>query len=208
MLTIEMLPEVAPADFGEYCTLKLLDWPAASEIGKLTPLSPNALPATLTCEIVTAAEPELVKRIVCEPFEPTDTLPKFTEEGVMVSAPCTPLPPTEIAVVVPSAVVTVTLPLTFSEVLGEKLRPSAVFWPAIKVIGVEMPEVWMSWPLTLMFEIVKLELPEFVKVMLCVLLPPTLTLPKDTFEGAAEIDWVAATPVPLSDAVAGMLVPL
>ena len=66
----------------------------------------------------------------------------------------------------------------------------------------------MSWPLTLMFEMVRLELPVLVRVMLWVLLAPTFTLPKVTFEGAAEIVWVAATPVPLSEAVAGVLVPL
>lgn len=82
LLTKEALPVTAPADDGANCKLKLPDCPAFNEMGRLTPLLLNPLPATLICETVRTPVPELVTFMVCEFEEPTEMLPKLTDEGV------------------------------------------------------------------------------------------------------------------------------
>lgn len=86
LLTREALPLAAPADAGANCRLKLLDCPAFNEMGSVTPLLLKPLPATLICEMVSTPVPEFVTFMVCEFEEPTERLPKLTDEGVTLIA--------------------------------------------------------------------------------------------------------------------------
>jgi hypothetical protein len=86
LLTKEALPLAAPADDGANCRLKLLDCPAFREMGRVAPLLLKPLPATLICEMVSTPVPELVTFMVCVFEEPTEMLPKLTDEGVTLMA--------------------------------------------------------------------------------------------------------------------------
>jgi hypothetical protein len=57
LLTTDTLPVTAPAEAGRNCALKLADWPALSEIGKLSALVLNPLPLALTCVMVNVPVP-------------------------------------------------------------------------------------------------------------------------------------------------------
>ena len=60
MLTTETLPAALPTEFGENCTLKLLDCPALNEIGNVAPEILYPLPVTFNAEIVNVEVPLLV----------------------------------------------------------------------------------------------------------------------------------------------------
>ena len=60
LLTTVTLPLAAPADAGENCTLKLLDCPAAREIGRLSELVLKPVPLAVTPVTVSVAVPQLV----------------------------------------------------------------------------------------------------------------------------------------------------
>ena len=86
MLTIDKLPLTAPAEAGRNCTLKLLDCPAASEIGKLGELVLKPLPEALICVTLSGPVPLLVNWMGCVLATPTVTFPKLALLGVIVSA--------------------------------------------------------------------------------------------------------------------------
>jgi hypothetical protein len=60
LLTTLTLPLAAPAEAGENCTLKLLDCPAAREIGRVRELVLKPVPLAVTPVIVSVAVPLLV----------------------------------------------------------------------------------------------------------------------------------------------------
>jgi hypothetical protein len=87
-----------------------------------------------------------------------------------------------------------TLPLTLPADVGENLAVNDVLWPAPSVKGVVIPLTLKPVPAALACEIVRLAVPEFVKVTVWDPLLPTLTDPKLTLEGLApSCPW---TPVP------------
>jgi hypothetical protein len=86
LLTIDKLPVAAPAEAGRNCTLKLLDCPAAREIGRLSELVLKPLPATLTWVTLSVPVPLLVTWMGCVLETPTVTFPKLALAGVTVSA--------------------------------------------------------------------------------------------------------------------------
>jgi hypothetical protein len=73
--------------------------------------------------------------------EPTGTFPKLTLAGVRVSAAWTPVPLTPITALDPCKLVTVTLPVTDSAVVGLKVTFIAFACPGLKVSGVVIPVV-------------------------------------------------------------------
>jgi hypothetical protein len=103
----------------------------------------------------------------------------------------------------PCEFTTVTLPLTVSELVGLNVSVIAAFCPTPSVTGVAMPVVVTSLAFIDICEIVTLLLPTLVSVTLCELELPALMLPKLTLAGLADMLTVAATPVPLSETVAG-----
>jgi hypothetical protein len=87
-----------------------------------------------------------------------------------------------------------TLPLALPAEVGENLAVNEVLCPAPSVKGVDIPLTLKPVPDALACEIVRLALPEFVRVTVWGLLLPTFTDPKFTLEGlAASCPWV---PVP------------
>ena len=60
--------------------------------------------------------------MVWESVVPTVTLPKLKLDGVMPNAACTPVPVTGITALAPCVFETVTLPLTFSLLVGTEFH--------------------------------------------------------------------------------------
>jgi hypothetical protein len=79
-----------------------------------------------------------------------------------------------------------TLPDTFPAAVGAKVTVNAVFAPAFKVTGRLNPLREKPAPETDAFEMATGTLPIFVRVIVCGALPPTNTLPKETFVGLAD----------------------
>jgi hypothetical protein len=92
-------------------------------------------------------------------------------------------------------VVSVMLPVTAVAEDGVKTALKVAVPPAAMVVDVERP-VWLKpVPDTVICENVRVALPLLVSVMVCELLLPTVTLPKLTLVGLAEI--CGCVPVPL-----------
>jgi len=65
VLTTDAVPVALPATVGVNATLKLADCPADNVTRGAEPLSAKPLPATLTCEMLTAALPVFVTVTLC-----------------------------------------------------------------------------------------------------------------------------------------------
>jgi len=85
LLTIEMLPVAAPAEVGVKIAENDALPPASIVIGMLMPLMLNPAPKGDAAVTVNVAVPALVSVTVCVPLLPTDTLPKVTLAGLIVS---------------------------------------------------------------------------------------------------------------------------
>jgi hypothetical protein len=85
LLTIEMLPVAAPAEVGVKIAENDALPPASIVIGMLMPLMLNPVPKGDAAVTVNVAVPALVSVTVCVPLLPTDTLPKATLAGLIVS---------------------------------------------------------------------------------------------------------------------------
>jgi hypothetical protein len=96
--------------------------------------------------------------------EPTVTFPKLALDGVIVSAGCTPVPDTVRTALEPCELITVMLPVMFSEADGLKTTLIAALWPAPMVSPVASPLVEKSLALTVTAEIVALAVPLLVMV--------------------------------------------
>jgi hypothetical protein len=94
-----------------------------------------------------------------------------------------------------------TLPLTLPAEVGKNLATNDVLCPAPSVSGVVIPLTLKPVPEAVACEIVRLALPEFVKVTVWDPLLPTFTDPKFTLEGLAP-SW-PWTPVPDKAIAAG-----
>lgn len=133
------------------------------------------------------------------------TIPKFTVAGVNPSPACTPLPLTAITELDPCEFVIVTLPLTFSAVVGLKATFIAFPCPGVSASGVVIPLVFTSLALTVICVIVTVAFPVLVTVTLLELELPALMLPKARLVGLADRVTEAATPVPVKGTLAGEL---
>jgi len=85
LLTIEMLPVAAPADVGAKMAENEALLPALIVIGMLAPLMLNPVPEGDALVTVNVPVPALVSVTVCVPLLPTETLPKATLAGLIVS---------------------------------------------------------------------------------------------------------------------------
>jgi len=81
---------------------------------------------------------------------------------------------------------TLMMPVNVPEVAGAKVTVNVVLWPAVKVSGVVSPAILNPESEALTCEIFTFELPVLASVTPCVVLAPTLTLPKLTEDGVAE----------------------
>jgi len=75
LLTIEILPDAAPADVGAKVAVNDALLPALMLIGMVAPLMPKPLPEAVAWVTVRVALPEFVKVIVSGALLPTATLP-------------------------------------------------------------------------------------------------------------------------------------
>jgi hypothetical protein len=195
-------PETPPGVDGVKTTLNVAVFPAETVNGALNPEVLKPVPATLACEIVRLALPPFETVMVCELLLPTTTLPKAALDGAAAICACVPVPLNAIVMGEPGALLANEMfPLATPAEDGVKLAESPTVWPALSVVGVENPAMAKPEPETLAEEIVRLAVPEFVRVMDCDALLPTATLPKLALVGLAVS--CPSSPVPLSAIAVG-----
>ena len=207
LLVTDMLPLALPADPGANLAVTEVFWPARIVTGTVSPLMLKPGPVTLAAEIVTLAVPVFDNVIGTDPLLPTRRLPKFTVEGFADRAPCVPVPVKATAGSEALLVIEM-LPELTTVVVGSKTAEKVVFCPAVKVMGVEMPDTENPAPVAVTCVTVTLAFPVFVSVIVWLLLTPTTTLPKLMLPGFAVRVAPTATPVPASVRVCGELGPL
>jgi hypothetical protein len=136
-LTSEIDPVTPPPFAGAKTALNDLLPPALIVIGSEgRPVMLKPEPSTFACEIVTAAEPPLVRLIVCELLFPVVTVPKFALEGLALSAPCVPTPMSAIFNGEPGASFVIEmLPVAEPVPLGANFAVNDVLWPADSVVA-------------------------------------------------------------------------
>src|SRR5207302_1771434 len=188
LLTSEMLPDALLVAVGANCTLKVLDCPAARVSGKVSPLMLKPAPVTGSCAMVRLAPPEFFKVRFCTAVLPTSTLPKLTLGGGTGGWRCTPASPTRRSSDLLAALLTSEmLPDALPVAVGANCTLKVLDCPGGRVTGNVSPLMLMPpAPVTLPCAIVKLALPELVKVMFCTPVLPTSTLPKVTLGGVTE----------------------
>jgi hypothetical protein len=96
-----------------------------------------------------------------------------------------------------------TLPVKLLAEAGAKLAVKEVVCPGLRVAGTDKPVMLKPVPEALAAEIVTLELPELLSVIVCVPLLPTSTFPKLKVDGLAES--AAVMPLPVREATVGEL---
>jgi hypothetical protein len=97
----------------------------------------------------------------------------------------------------------VIVPVTLPAALGSNTALNVAVLPAAIVAGAEIPVTLKPAPLTVTEEIVTVALPPFVRLTLCELLVPVVTLPKAAVVGVAAS--CGCVPVPLRLIVVGEL---
>jgi hypothetical protein len=205
LLTIEIDPLAVPAVCGAYCALKFPLCPGASVIGNAIPLKLNPVPVTVACETTRLAVPVFLSCTVCELVFPVTTDPKLALPGVMLNPACTPVPTTASVATVPSLLVTVTVPLAAPLAVGAYCTPRLMLCDGARVTGAVNPLADIPEPLAVTCVTVSLEFPVFETCTFCVALLPIFTFPKFTLVGENARVCEAATPVPLSATVTGLL---
>src|SRR2546422_628890 len=187
LLTSEMLPDALLVAVGANCTLKVLDCPAATVSGKVSPLMLKPAPVTGSCAMVRLAPPEVVKVRFCTPVLPTSTLPKLTLGGVTESWGCTPV---QLRAIVLDQFCSSLRRSTVLDALlvavGANCTLNVLDCPAARVSGKVSPLMLKPAPVKVPCAMVKLALPELVKVRFCTPVLPTSTLPKLTLGGVTE----------------------
>ena len=146
------------------------------------------VPVAPTLDIVTLAFPLFVKVTLSALLLPTLTLPKLK---LVVLSPnsfvaATPVPLSAIAIGEFGALlVRVTEPLTVPAAVGANTTLNVADLPAVILNGALMPAVLKPVPAAVTAEIVTVALPLLVKLIVCELLTPVTTLPKDALAGVA-----------------------
>lgn len=202
LLTSVTVPVTFPAALGPKTALNVVDWPAVMFTGAVIPVVLKPAPATATEEIVTVALPPFVSVMVCELLVPVVTLPNAALVGVADNCGCVPVPLKVIVAGEFGALLTIEiLPLALPADVGAYFALNVVLSPAPNVSGVVIPVVLKPAPVTATEEIVTVAVPPFVRVMVCELLAPIITLPNAALVGDAAN--CACVPVPLNAIVVG-----
>ncbi len=186
-LTSERLPDTLPVVVGANCTLRVLDCPGGRVIGKVSPLMVKPTPVALPCTMVKLAEPELVKVRFCRPVLPMSTLPKLALGGVTKSCGCTPVPLRATVLGEMGALLSSErLPDTLPVAVGANCTLSVLDCPGGRVSGKVNPLMVKLAPVALACAMVRLAVPELVKVRFCRPVLPTSTLPRLMLGGVTE----------------------
>ena len=146
----------------------------------------------------------LVSVEVNELLLPTFMLPKLRVEVLRPRrrVAATPVPLREIASGELGALLTTVIdPVTLPAALGANTALNVAVLPAAIVSGVVIPVVLKPAPVTATDEIVTVALPPFVRVTVCELFVPVVTLPNAAVEGVAFS--CGCVPVPLKAIVSG-----
>ena len=155
--------------------------------GNVCPTKVKPAPLTAAWEIVKLPEPVLLKVIFCVPLLPTSTLPKLKVDGLDESAASVPLPAREATAGDLYALLLIeTLPDALPGAVGVNCALKVLDCPGARENGKVNPLIPKPAPVTLPCEILKLAVPELVKVTVCALAVPTVTFPKLTLLGAIE----------------------
>lgn len=134
----------------------------------------------------------------------TATDPKFTLEGFAPICPCIPVPESPTVAGEPGALLTIDmLPVAAPVVVGAKITENEALFPALIVIGKVAPLALNPLPEADICVTVSGPFPAFVKVMACVALLPTDTLPKGELPGLIVSCGCAAVPDPLNPITIG-----
>ncbi len=181
-------PPVKPlVEVGPKLAVNEVVCPALRVAGTDKPAMLKPAPKALAPEIVTLAVPELLSVMVCVPLLPTSTFPKLKLEGLGESATSVPLPVREATVGVLYALLLIeTLPDALPAAVGTNCALKALDCPGARENGKVNPLILKPAPVTLPCVILKLAVPELVKVTVWALAVPTATFPKLTLLGVIE----------------------
>ncbi len=181
-------PPVKPlVEVGPKLAVNEVVCPALRVAGTVNPAMLKPVPEALAPEIVTLAVPELLSVMVCVPLLPTSTFPKLKLEGLGVSAASVPLPVREATVGVLYALLLIaTLPDALPAAVGANCALKVLDCPGARENGKVNPLMPKPAPVTPPCEILKLAVPELVKVTVWALAVPTATFPKLTLLGVIE----------------------
>lgn len=151
----------------------------------------------------------MVSVVVNELLLPTLTFPKLKldELSPRMLVAATPVPLREIVVGELGALLTSVIdPVTLPAALGPNTALNVAALPAPMVSGVAIPVVLNPAPDTVKEEIVTVAVPLFVRLMVCELFVPVVTLPNAAVMGVAAN--CGCVPVPLKGIVSGEFRPL
>jgi hypothetical protein len=155
--------------------------PALTLSGVVIPLAEKSFPLTLICEMVIVTLPVLAMVTLFELELPTLTEVKLKLLGVvdMVTVPATPVPLSATTVGELGALLEMlTLPDSTPAVFGANTTLNVALWPADNDAGVLGPVILKPVPLSAICATVNVAVPVFVKVKVCDLACPLITLPK------------------------------
>jgi len=90
----------------------------------------NPAPVTLTCEIVTLAEPVFERLTDADPLLPITTFPNVTAEGVLANPGCVPAPDRAIVIGEFGALLEIEIPpLALPTAVGENCAVKLILCP-------------------------------------------------------------------------------
>ena len=153
--------------------------------------------------------PLLVSVVVNELLLPTLTLPKLKldELSPRTRVAATPVPLREIVIGELGALLTSVIdPVTLPAAFGPNTALNVAALPAAMLTGAVIPVVLNPAPETVTEEIVTVALPPFVRLTVCELFVPVVTLPNAALVGVAAN--CGCVPVPLKGIVSGEFCPL
>ncbi len=161
-------------------------------------------PDTLKPEIVIDELPPSASRIVCVTLLPTVTVPKFTDDGVTLSADAVPAPVQSTFIGESAALLAIVIaPDSAAALVGLNVTVTFAFCPGCSVEGIARPVSVTPVPLIAALEIVTAAVPVFDSFTVSLELLPIEMFPKLTAAGVAVSEAVA--PLPLSAIFVGEL---
>lgn len=198
----DMVPDTLPPVVGANTALKVMLLPGVT-VCAAKPVTLKPAPVTESEETVRFEVPVLVKVTGCELLLPKATFPKLTLDGETETPACVPVPLSGMAVGDPERfVLTEMLPVRLPGEVGANAALNVMLLPGVSVCATK-PVTLNPVPVTLSEEITRFAVPVFSRVIGCVAVVPSATLPKVTLEGVTDIP--ACVPVPLKGIAVGEL---
>lgn len=201
LLLMLSVPVDAPAVVGANCTLSVNVCLGLRVAGKVAPETVNPVPPIVAELTVTGDVPLEVIVTPSVAFEPTATLPKLKEVGLIVHCGVpvpVPLRPTAAVALVDELLLMVSAPVAAAAVVGANFTLSVNVCFGFKVTGNVDPDTVNPVPLIVAELICTADVPLEVNVTADVAFEPTATLPKLSELGlTVNCGVVVLVPVPL-----------